>query len=96
MYTAVMTKQSVSLQDGIYLITVLCEVSEAGEVVFSGKGTGRYNPFNPNLDDTKDSILLELKVQWDKWKAERTVFTSAGLDAEVSSLQNTVNAYINL
>ena len=94
-YTAVLTKQSVFLQDGIYNITVNCEVSQGGEVVWEGTGSGRYNPVTGNLDNPKNAILSELQIKWDKWKAEQGIYNSAGFDSAITDMQNSVNVYIN-
>jgi len=94
-YTAILTKQSVTLHDGIYTITIHCDVKQDGETVWEGTGSGRYNPATPNLNGPKASILAELGAKWDKWKSEQGVFGSAILDTEVAALQTTINTYIN-
>jgi len=95
MYTAVITKQSVSLQDGIYNITVNCEVSQGGSVVWEATGSGRYNPAVLDLEAPKNAILAELRAKWDKWKAEYGIYNSAGFDSAITDMQGTVNTYIN-
>jgi len=99
-YSAVLTKQSVSLQGGIYNIVVLCQINEGteggvGEVVWEGTGSGRYNPNTGNLDGVKNSILAELQGKWDKWIAEQNIYNSPTFDSAISDMQNTVNGYIN-
>ena len=93
--TATLTKQSIFLQDGIYTITLNCEIKDGEEVVWEGSGTGKYNPHNPDLELPKAVILAELKKKYDKWAAEQSVYNSGTLDLVVTELQSTVNAYIN-
>ena len=93
--TAVLTKQDVTLVDGIYNIILKCTISENSIVIWEGTGAGRYNPNIPNLNEPKDAILAELKKKWDKWVDEQGVFNSPGLDSEVSSLETIITNYIN-
>ena len=94
-YTATLTKQSVTLQGNIYTITLNCEVKQDGVTVWEGTGSGRYRTTTASLAGPKAAILAELQAKWDKWKAEQGVYKSAVLDNEVTSLQNTINTYIN-
>jgi len=93
--TATLTKQSVVLVNNIYNITLHCEIKDGEEVVWEGSGTGKYNPYNPDLELPKAAILAELKKKYDKWAEEQSVYNSGVLDLVVTELQSTVNAYIN-
>ena len=93
-YTATVTKQAVSFSEGIYTITVLCVVNDGTQDVWESTASGKYNPNSADLDAPKNEILRTLQQAWAKWKAEQDMFNSPGLDAEVATIQNTVNAYL--
>ena len=101
LYTAVLKKEAVSLQGGIYNIVVRCEIFEGEEIheddepIWEGTGSGRYNPSTGNLNAPKNAILSELQAKWGKWKAEQNIHNSAGFDSAITDMQNAVNAYIN-
>ncbi len=92
---AVVTRKSVSLQDGIFIIVLNCEIKEGEIVLWEGTGSGRYNPNNPNLDTTKNAILLEMKNKYDRWRSEKEVYDSATLDATLGDLETIITNYVN-
>jgi hypothetical protein len=91
-----MTKKSVDKQGSLYSITMNCKVNDGISDIFEADISARYNPNAPSLDDAKKEILDQLKEKWDKFKAERALFASAGLDSAIASIQAQAQTYVNL
>jgi hypothetical protein len=95
MYTATLTKESVTRQDGIYNIAVRCVINDGVVDVLDFIATGKYNPASGNTNAPKKEIQDHIKATWDKWKAEQGVYNAAALDAFMDDLGTQTNTYIN-
>jgi hypothetical protein len=95
-YTAIATKESVSkLNDSIYQVTIKLVVNDGASEVFSESVSEQYNNNAPDLTGIKARLLEQLRVKWDKYKAEHLIYVAGAFDTMVSEIQTTANAYIN-
>jgi hypothetical protein len=93
--TVDITAQSVAIVSGIYNIAALCKVLDGTTVIFETTVVGKYNPNTGNLNEFRTMFLHDLRVAWDKAKAERQIFTSATLATTLGELETTATAYVN-
>ena len=92
-YTAVLTREGVSLQGEQYSITIRCIVNDGVDDVFDEALTAKYK-LGDDIEGWKRDVLSYFKNLWDTYVAEQTMFDHPLLIAAVADLQDQANAYL--
>ena len=96
MYTAVVTKDSVSkVSDKVYQCSIRVVINDGTSDVFEAAASEQYNTNAANLTDVKNRLIAKVKEQWDKYSDEHGIFSAAAFDTMVNEIQSAANAYIN-
>ena len=95
-YTATFTKAGVSKKnDVVSTISINVSISDGENEVFNKTYSKDYNANSTNLSNFNSAVLAMVNVDWQKYKAEQVLFTSAAFDSAIVSMQTTANAVIN-
>ncbi len=93
-YTATITKQSITkVKDG-FMVSINVVVNDGVEDVFTQTVSKRHVTGDP-INEIKAILQNKIKVEWDKYIGEKTIYDHAGYATLCSDLTTSLNAYTN-
>ncbi len=93
-YTATIIKQSVTKQKDGFIININVVVNDGVDDIFDQSFSKRHSTGDP-LSDIETVFQKKIKVAWDEYISEKTVFDNASFDSLCTSLDSTLTTYIN-
>lgn len=92
-YTAVLTREDVTVQGDQYIITIRCVINDGVDDVFDHSLAAKYKT-GDDIEGWKRDILHYFRQYWDAYVDAKAMFEHPALLTAVAELQTAANDYL--
>jgi len=93
-FTAVITKQPVTINENFAMISALVEIKEDGVVILEQTVSCRYIP-GTNADLAVGKLRNKIKDIYDNYVAAQAIYNSSVLDTALGEMKTDLETYMN-
>ena len=94
MYTATLTKSSVTKNGNFYVESINVVINDGVDDVLDFEISEKYNPNAPNMDAVKAGLQAQIKTKWDNYIENKNIFDADAFTRLVATLHSQTNTYI--